>query len=36
LTNAQIVERLKATWSNHGAFDPVMGYGIVDADAATQ
>ena len=36
LTNAQIVERLKATSSNHGAFDPVMGYGIVDADAATQ
>ncbi len=36
LTNAQIVERLKATSSNHGAYDPVMGYGIVDADAATQ
>ena len=36
LTNAQIVERLRATSSNHGAFDPVMGYGIVDADAATR
>jgi subtilisin family serine protease len=36
LTNAQIVERLKQTSSNHGLFDPVMGYGIVDADAATQ
>jgi subtilisin family serine protease len=35
-TNQQIVDRLKATSSNHGAFDPVMGYGIVDADAATQ
>jgi subtilisin family serine protease len=36
LTNAQIVERLKQTSSNHGLYDPVMGYGIVDADAATQ
>jgi subtilisin family serine protease len=36
LTNQQIVDRLKATSSNHGAFDPVMGYGIVDADAATR
>jgi len=36
LTNAQIVERLKLTSSNHGLYDPVMGYGIVDADAATQ
>jgi subtilisin family serine protease len=36
LTNQQIVDRLKATSSNHGAYDPVMGYGIVDADAATQ
>jgi subtilisin family serine protease len=36
LTNEQIVERLKQTSSNHGSYDPVMGYGIVDADAATQ
>jgi len=36
LTNQQIVDRLKATSSNHGAYDPIMGYGIVDADAATQ
>ena len=36
LTNAQIVERLKQTSSNHGLYEPVMGYGIVDADAATQ
>jgi serine protease len=36
LTNAQIVEKLKATSSNHGLYDPVMGYGIVDANAATQ
>jgi subtilisin family serine protease len=36
LTNAQIVERLKQTSSNHGLYDPVMGYGIVDAGAATQ
>ncbi len=36
LTNQQIVERLEATSSNHGSYDPVYGYGIVDADAATQ
>ena len=36
LTNAQIVERLKQTSSNKGAYDPVYGYGIVDADAATR
>jgi subtilisin family serine protease len=36
LTNQQIVDRFKQTSSNHGAYDPVMGYGIVDADAATQ
>jgi subtilisin family serine protease len=36
LTNQQVVDRLKATSSNHGLYDPVMGYGIVDADAATR
>jgi subtilisin family serine protease len=36
LTNQQIVDRIKATSSNHGSFNPVMGYGIVDADAATR
>lgn len=36
MTNAQIVEKLKATSSNHGTYDPVMGWGIVDANAATQ
>lgn len=36
LTNQQIVDRLKATSSNHGSYDPVYGYGIVDADAATK
>jgi subtilisin family serine protease len=36
LTNAQIVQRLKNTSSNHGSYDPVMGWGIVDADAATR
>jgi subtilisin family serine protease len=35
LTNAQIMECIKKTSSNKGSFDPVMGYGIVDADAAT-
>lgn len=36
LSNQQIVDRLKATSSNHGVYDPVMGWGIVDADAATR
>jgi subtilisin family serine protease len=36
LTNAQVVDRLKQTSSNHGTYDPVMGYGIVNADAATR
>jgi subtilisin family serine protease len=35
LTNAEIVDRLMQTSSNGGAYDPVYGYGIVDADAAT-
>jgi serine protease len=35
LSNAQIMECLKDTSSNKGAFDPVMGYGIIDADSAT-
>lgn len=35
LSNAEIVERLKQTSSNGGVYDPVYGYGIVDADAAT-
>ena len=36
LTNAQILECIRTTSSNKGAYDPAMGYGIVDADAATQ
>jgi serine protease len=36
LTNQQVVDKLKTTSSNHGAYDPVYGYGIVDADAATK
>jgi serine protease len=35
LNNQQVVTKLEQTSSNHGSFDPVMGYGIVDADAAT-
>jgi hypothetical protein len=35
LTNEQIVECLRTTSSNGGDYDPVYGYGIVDADAAT-
>jgi subtilisin family serine protease len=35
LTNAQILECLRTTSSNKGAYDPVYGYGIVDANAAT-
>ena len=36
LSNAQILECIRTTSSNKGAYDPAMGYGIVDADAATQ
>jgi subtilisin family serine protease len=36
LTNQQVLDKLKTTSSNHGSYDPVMGYGIVDADAATK
>lgn len=35
LSNAEIIERLKQTSSNGGVYEPVFGYGIVDADAAT-
>jgi serine protease len=35
LTPEKVVERLKATASNGGSYDPVMGYGIPDLDAAT-
>ena len=35
LSNAQILECIRTTSSNQGSYDPVMGYGIVDADAAT-
>jgi subtilisin family serine protease len=34
LTNVQILECLRATSSNRGRYDPVMGYGMVDAAAA--
>ena len=34
LDNAQIVECLRTTSSNQGDYEPVYGYGIVDADAA--
>ena len=36
LTNQQIVDRLETTSSNHGSYDPVYGWGIVNADAATR
>ena len=35
LTNDEIYERIRTTSSNGGAYDPVYGYGIVDANAAT-
>ena len=35
LTNAEIIDRLEQTSSNGGLYDPIYGYGIVDADAAT-
>ena len=34
LSNGQIVECLRTTSSNGGEYDPVYGYGIVDAQAA--
>jgi subtilisin family serine protease len=36
LTNGQILECIRTTSSGGGSYDPVMGYGIVDADAATR
>jgi subtilisin family serine protease len=36
LSNAQIVDRLKTRSSHKGYYNPVGGYGIVDADAATR
>lgn len=36
LSNEQIVECLRVTSSGRGAWDPVMGYGIVDAGAAVR
>jgi subtilisin family serine protease len=35
LSAGQILQCLATTSSNGGSYDPVMGYGIVDADAAT-
>jgi serine protease len=36
LNNQQVVDKLRTTSSNNGAYDPVYGYGIVDADTATR
>jgi subtilisin family serine protease len=36
LSNQRVLDKLKTTSSNQGAYDPVYGYGIVDADAATR
>ena len=36
LNNQQVLDKLKTTSSNHGSYDPVNGYGVVDADAATR
>jgi serine protease len=36
LNNQQVLDKLKTTSSNHGSYDPLFGYGIVDADAATK
>lgn len=35
LDNSEVIERLKQTSSNGGSYEPVYGYGIVDAGAAT-
>jgi subtilisin family serine protease len=34
LSNQQVMDCLKSTSSNNGAYDPINGYGIVSADAA--
>jgi subtilisin family serine protease len=36
LSNGQILECIKATSSNEGSFDPVMGYGIVNVERAAK
>jgi subtilisin family serine protease len=36
LSNAQIVECLRTTSSNGGEYDPVYGYGVVDAQTAVE
>jgi subtilisin family serine protease len=36
LSRSEVLERIRMTASNKGASDPIMGYGIVDADAATE
>ena len=36
LTNEQVVDKLRTTSSNAGSYDPVYGYGIVNADMATR
>jgi hypothetical protein len=36
LSNAQTVECIRTKSSNRGRYDPVMGWGIIDADAATR
>lgn len=36
LSNGQILECIRTTSSGGGNYNPVMGYGIVDADAATK
>jgi serine protease len=36
LSAAQILECIRTTSSNKGTYDPVRGYGIIDADAATK
>ena len=35
LSRSAVIERLKATASNGGSYDPLMGYGVPDLDAAT-
>ena len=36
LSNGQILECIKATSSNEGSYDPVMGYGIVNVERAAK
>jgi serine protease len=36
LDNQQVLDRIRTRSSNNGLYEPVYGYGLIDADKATQ